>query len=100
MRKTFNLTDREALTQPYFRIHHIENVEIYLNGNQLLRLPLSTNQYVEIELDEDALDLLNEEENLLAVYAQKPVPGFVLTPVTGQYIDLGFYNRTALQGTK
>ena len=100
LRKTFNLTDREALTQPYFRIHHIENVEIYLNGNQLLRLPLSTNQYVEVELDEDALDLLNEEENLLAVYAQKPVPGFVLTPVTGQYIDLGFYNRTALQGTK
>ncbi|MAS33856.1 MAG: glycoside hydrolase family 2 [Anaerolineaceae bacterium] len=90
LRHEFTL-DNLDFDQLYLRVHHVEDVAIFLNGEQISALPLSTPGYVNVALPDRILDLLQTGENVLAVHARQP---FFAPPPQGpvtQYIDVGFY---------
>lgn len=86
------ILDAVSLHSPYWRIHHVEDVEIYLNGEQIVRLPLSTPQYVDLPLTDHARTLLQAGRNVLAVHAFKPSFVALDSGPVEQYIDVGLYD--------
>ena len=91
LRHHFTLDTAET-HEPYLRVHHIEDVEIYLNGERVALLPLSTPDYVEFPLSESAQVLLREGENVLAVHVLQP--SFAPPPAGPyqKYIDVGLFD--------
>lgn len=67
-----------ALSNPQLRIHHDEDVEVYLNGKLLLKRTGYTSSYILVPLDKK---LLKPGKQTLAVHS-KQTRG-------GQYIDVG-----------
>lgn len=63
------------------RLHHDEDVEVYLNGVEAVRLPQWTQGYVEIPLTARALAALKPGHNTIAVHCHQNGGG--------QYIDAG-----------
>ncbi|MBZ0302725.1 MAG: glycoside hydrolase family 2 [Anaerolineae bacterium] len=91
LRRAFTLDTAEAYA-PYLRVHHIEDAEIYLNGERIVWLPLSTPGYVEIPLKVSARALLQPGQNVLAVHVSKPSLGLPPAGAIQQYIDVGLYD--------
>jgi hypothetical protein len=91
LRHEFSLDDMR-LNAPYLRVHHIEDAELYLNGELLVQLPLSTTDYVEVRFPESALRLLRPGTNVLAVHARRPSFGLPSAGPIQQYIDVGLYH--------
>lgn len=91
LRHTFTLESAEVHTL-YLRVYHIEDVEIYLNGERVALLPLSTSGYVELELGDTVRELLRVGDNVLAVHVLKP--SFMPPPAGAfkQFIDVGLYD--------
>jgi hypothetical protein len=73
------------------RLHHDEDVVVYLNGNLVARYPRSSAQYIEIPLSDDAARALHPGRNVLAIHCRQTRGG--------QYIDVGLieYLRTETQ---
>ncbi len=69
------------------RIHHDEDVELYLNGTPLMRLSRWTSSYTEVALPKDAVKLFKAGRNSLAVHCHQNGGG--------QFIDCGFIVYTA-----
>jgi len=86
-RRTFKL-DKPAPKGLHLRLHHDEDVVVYLNGQQILKLTGYTTDYVDIELGKDALAALRDGENTLAVHCHQTGGG--------QYIDVGLVDIVEL----
>lgn len=63
------------------RIHHDEDVEVYLNGVEAAKLPRWTSGYVDVPLRPEAVKSLKPGTNLLAIHCHQNGGG--------QYIDAG-----------
>jgi hypothetical protein len=79
LRRSFDLASIPA--QPFWRVHHDEDAEIYLNGQLVAKLSGYTSGYVRIPLDAAARAALHQGSNTLAVHVHQTSGG--------QYLDLG-----------
>lgn len=82
LRRTFTL--RGPHSDPYLRIHHDEDAEVYLNGQLIADLPYYTTNYVDIPLDEEEQAALKSGRNTLSVHCKKVA--------FGQFCDVGVYD--------
>jgi hypothetical protein len=80
LRRSFTITST-GLVNPYWRVHHDEDADIYLNGVLVAHLGGYTSGYVRIPFDARALAALKAGTNTLAVHVHQTTGG--------QYIDLG-----------
>ena len=67
--------------QLFLRVHHDEDVAVYLNGIGIARHPRSTTEYIELPLGDDATRALRPGRNVLAIHCRQSRGG--------QYIDAG-----------
>jgi hypothetical protein len=80
IRRTFELPDKKS-GRTHLSIHHDEDAEVYINGRLAHKLEGYTTSYVQIELDEKALQALKVGSNCIAVHCHQTSGG--------QYIDVG-----------
>jgi hypothetical protein len=71
------------------RIHHDEDVEVFLNGVEIARAPRWTSGYVELPLTGEAAKALRAGKNLLALHCHQNSGG--------QYVDAGLVEGGAFQ---
>jgi hypothetical protein len=81
LRRSFDLTSDDLTWPITLRMHHDDNVEAYLNGVPIEKLPGFLTGYADFALDQTALAALHPGKNILAVHCHQ-VAG-------GQYIDAG-----------
>ena len=87
LRKDFRLV--EIPGKLTLRIHHDEDAEVYLNGKQIRKFTGHVGRYVDVDITEASLDVLQTGRNTIAIHC-KQTSG-------GQYIDAGLlvdYNIT------
>jgi hypothetical protein len=88
LRTTFELDlDVDALDDLRLRVHHDEDVDVFLNGQPIVMLPYSTFAYVDVRRDERLRAALRPGSNVLAARARHTWGG--------RYIDIGLYARAA-----
>jgi hypothetical protein len=80
IRRTFELPDKKS-GRTHLSIHHDEDAEVYINGRLANKLEGYTTSYIQIELDEKALQALKVGSNCIAVHCHQTGGG--------QYIDVG-----------
>ncbi len=80
LRRNFVLTE-SSLRDPKLRVHHDDDVDIYLNGRRALATKAWLNDYAIFDIAPEALAALHAGTNTLAVHCHQ-VDG-------GQYIDVG-----------
>lgn len=80
LRRTFDLSSRD-LVNPYWRIYHDEDAEVYLNGELVATLAGYTGGYLFVPLDQHAIAALGTGTNSLAVHVHQTDGG--------QFIDVG-----------
>jgi hypothetical protein len=83
LRRTVDL-DPAALDQLYLRIHHDEDAEVYLNGELIASLSGYQVEYIDMELEDSATQLVRKGANVIAVHCHQTGGG--------QYIDAGLMN--------
>jgi hypothetical protein len=82
LRRTFPLRDLGQIREPWLRIYHDEDAEVYLNGTLVCRLFDHNPSYMDVPLDTDTIRrLLKSEGNVLAIHCRQTRGG--------QYIDAG-----------
>lgn len=82
LRRFFTLTQKPAEGSDLaLRVHHDEDIEVYVNGVEAVRLNRWTTGYVEIPLSENAVAALRQGENVIAIHCHQNGGG--------QYIDAG-----------
>ncbi len=81
LRTTFELPAETRPAGAHWRLHHDEDVTVYLNGREVLRRKGHTTGYTDVPLDEVALQALCPGRNVVAVHCRQTV-GL-------QYVDLG-----------
>ncbi|MEX2309742.1 MAG: sugar-binding domain-containing protein [Pirellulales bacterium] len=81
LRRTFDLETRPNGSQLALRIHHDEDVDVYLNGRQISRARGFATSYKLVPLDHEAMTALNVGQNTLAVYCRQTKGG--------QFVDVG-----------
>jgi mono/diheme cytochrome c family protein len=89
LRKDFRLV--EIPGKLVLRIHHDEDVQVYMNGKLVKILNGHTNRYIDMDITEASLDVLQTGRNTIAIHC-KQTSG-------GQYIDAGLlvdYNITPI----
>ena len=82
LRRSFELDGLPL--NPFLRVHHDEDADVYLNGEELSRLPFYTLTYVDVLLKDASM--FKEGCNLLAVHCKRVGPG--------AYCDAGLYDSS------
>ena len=90
MRRTVDLP--ADIQQLGLRVHHDEDVTVFLNGVKIAELTGYTTEYALVPLPEEAAQAAKTGENLLAVTC-KQTGG-------GQYIDVGLVNLIPTKQTR
>lgn len=92
LRRSFNLgTNAVSAAQSLgLRLHHDEDVEIYLNGKEITRQQRWTSGYTELPLDGAAVKVLRPGNNVMAIHCRQNTGG--------QYIDAGLVEYVAPEG--
>jgi putative heme-binding domain-containing protein len=84
LRRVFTLANGGAKARHHslaLRLHHDEDVEIFLNGKEVAREPRWTTGYVELPLSAEAASALRPGRNVLAIHCRQNGGG--------QYVDAG-----------
>jgi hypothetical protein len=71
---------------PYLRLHHDEDMEVYLNGQLIRKLPQFTLEYVDVALEPETMEAFRTGHNTLAVHCRRS--GF------GQYCDAALFDAS------
>jgi hypothetical protein len=66
---------------PQFRVHHDEDIEIYINGELACQSPGFTTTYENLPINQDGREALKPGVNVIAVHCKQTTGG--------QYIDVG-----------
>jgi hypothetical protein len=82
LRTTIELSTN-AIRNPHLRIHHDEDAEIFINGQEAVTVQGFETDYVELRLDPT---LLRDGKNVIAVHCHQSGGG--------QYIDVGIVDIT------
>ena len=80
LRQRFTLEEGE-FHEPHLRIHHDEDVTVYLNGRKIAELEGFSTSYRDIPLSKEAAAALRRGDNVIAVHCRQTEGG--------QYIDVG-----------
>jgi hypothetical protein len=81
LRRKFNLAELPAAGALFLRMHHDENVVVYLNGERITRQRGHTSAYELTVVNGNLAEMLKVGENVLAVRCEQTDGG--------QYIDVG-----------
>jgi hypothetical protein len=81
LRRTFRFPDPESISGAILRVFHDEDVQIYVNGELLLRKNGYTTDYVDISLDQKQLKLFRKNTNSIAVHCRQTAGA--------QHVDVG-----------
>jgi len=81
LRTVLTIDDPSAIEAAYWRLHHDEDTQIYVNGRKVLALKGFVTQYVDLPLDQAALTAFRPGENVIAVHCHQTGGG--------QNLDLG-----------
>ena len=93
LRTSFEVNvDPAAVERLRLRVHHDEDVDIYLNGVHIVTLPYATRAYVDVDRDEALRAALRPGTNVLAARATHAWGG--------QYIDVGLLARIGTREVK
>ena len=87
LRKDFRLV--EIPGKLVLRIHHDEDAQVYMNGKLVKTLTGHSNRYIDMDITEASLDVLQTGRNTIAIHCKQTTGG--------QYIDAGLlvdYNIT------
>jgi ABC-type glycerol-3-phosphate transport system permease component len=85
LRHTFTLGD-VSLLNPFLRVFHDDDMEVYLNGELISKLPYYTLEYVEVDLGDEARAVFRKGENTLSVHCKNLV--------SEQFCDVGLFDRS------
>ena len=91
LRKNLDLTGytRQDIDNFIGRIYHDENVRVYFNGVEAFSADGYISNYMDIELNQEALDALNtDDSNVIAIHCHNQT--------LGAYIDFGIYEISEL----
>ena len=72
-------------------IHHDEDVEVYVNGQQIFSEPGSLTQYETVSLSDEVRKVFRVGKNTVAVHCHQTIGG--------QYIDVGFLSGAAVRSS-
>jgi hypothetical protein len=84
VRRTFELSNADYKNL-YLKLHHDDNIEIYLNGNRIYQQEGWTGKHVYIPLKGVAGGKLKKGKNVLAIH--------VANTAGGQWLDVGLVNE-------
>jgi hypothetical protein len=99
LRRTFTLP-AESRAGYRLRMHHDEDVEVYINGVLAAAVPGYTTDYAEFAIAPDALATLKTGENVMAIHCRQTGggqyidAGIVARPVWGDVDGTGSFNLT------
>ncbi|MFU8888230.1 MAG: sugar-binding domain-containing protein [Trueperaceae bacterium] len=93
LRTTFELdADPADVERLRLRVHHDDDVDVYLNGVHVVTLPFATRAYVDVDRDDALRAALRTGTNVLAARATQAWGG--------QYVDLGLLAHIASREVK
>lgn len=81
IRRPFTLDHVPSRGEIFLRVHHDEDAEIYVNGQEIVRLPGHVNQYQLIEASPKLRAALRPGRNVIAIHCHQTTGG--------QFIDCG-----------
>ncbi len=84
MRRTFDLSNTD-FKNLFLKLHHDDNVEVYLNGEQVYGRIGWTGKFILIPLNDASKVKLNKGKNVLAIH--------VANTAGGQWLDAGIVNE-------
>jgi ABC-type glycerol-3-phosphate transport system permease component len=89
LRSSFTLEDT-FLKNPYVRVFHDEDLEVYINGELVSKLPYYTFEYVNVALKEEAKNVFRKGLNTIAVHCKNTIQT--------QYCDVGIFDTSETLG--
>ncbi len=81
LRTEVNIDDPEAITAATWRLHHDEDVEVYVNGRKVLTRSGFVTEYIDAPVEGRASEIFKQGRNTIAVHCRQTGGG--------QFIDLG-----------
>ncbi|MFD3002383.1 glutaminase domain-containing protein [Pontibacter toksunensis] len=88
-RRTFNLGEAD-FDKLFLKLNHDDNVEVYLNGEEIYQRKGWTDRFQYIPLQEAAKQKLKKGQNVLAIH--------VANTAGGSWLDIGLVAEEALKG--
>ncbi|WP_200976641.1 glutaminase family protein [Echinicola sp. 20G] len=81
LRRSFDLKDIESLGKLFLKINHDDNIEVFLNGQQIYELKGWLQGFEFVEIPQSIQQNLQEKGNVLAVH--------IINTAGGRWLDLG-----------
>ena len=89
MRRRFDLP-KLSQQKLYLKLHHDDNVEVYINGKQVYKTTGWTGKYIYIPITDEVRADLKNENNLLAIHVENTAGG--------AWLDAGLVQEQDLKG--